>query len=85
MKLKQDNWIKQLNTSKEADTVGRLIDLVNDEYSTSLEEFNFTEDLQDEKKTEYQDINAKIDTLQENPVFKEIDLTDVVIKKITAT
>lgn len=31
MKLKQDNWAKQLNTSKEAETVGKLIELVNDE------------------------------------------------------
>jgi len=52
MKLKQDNWIKQQNTAKESETVGRLIDLVNDEYSTSLEEFNFKDELQDEKQIE---------------------------------
>jgi len=31
MKLKPDNWIKQLNTPKEAETIGKLIDLVNEE------------------------------------------------------
>lgn len=31
MKLKPDNWIKQLNTSKEGETVGKLIDLINEE------------------------------------------------------
>lgn len=68
MKLKQDNWAKFLNTSKEAETVGKLIELVNEEYSTSLNEFDFAADLQDDKKEEFQIINNQIVEILNNDI-----------------